>query len=318
MPTNSALKDSLPSLARVCALACCCALLAACASKMAREGGRAGNTTRPGGYYADDGPGANPPPNLAQLADAMPRWEPLHRFANRPYTVLGRDYVPATELRPYRERGVASWYGRKFHNQRTSIGETYDMYAMTAAHPTLPLPSYARVTHVASGRSVVVRVNDRGPFLQGRIMDLSYAAAWKLGFVNQGSAQVEVEALLPDSMSILAARTAAPSPIAVIEPTPAAAQADAEMPVRIEGGQFFLQLGAFTSLDNAENFLALMEFQVSGSGNGAGEFVYTPRVRARDNMFRVELGPFASRDSVQRAANDLKTRIGLVTSTSAH
>src|SRR5688500_19555043 len=114
-------------------------------------------------YYADDGPPVVVPADLDRIPDAVPKLEPLHRFANRPYTVLGRDYVPATMLRPYRERGVASWYGRKFHGQKTSIGEIYDMFAMTAAHPTLPLPSYARVTSAANGRSVVVRVNDRGP-----------------------------------------------------------------------------------------------------------------------------------------------------------
>src|SRR3954471_2181487 len=131
-------------------------------------------------YYKDDGPGENPPDNLDAIADAIPRLEPLHRYANRPYTVLGRDYVPATTMKRYRERGVASWYGRKFHGQKTSTGETYDMYKMTAAHPTLPLPSYARVTNVSTGKSVVVRVNDRGPFLHDRIIDLSYAAAQKL------------------------------------------------------------------------------------------------------------------------------------------
>src|SRR6185369_12353651 len=126
-------------------------------------------------YYKDDGPGDSVPANLDRIPDAVPRLEPLHRFANRPYSVFGRDYVPAAELRPYRERGIASWYGRKFHGASTSIGEAYDMYAMTAAHPTLPLPSYAKVTHVASGKSVIVRVNDRGPFLHGRVIDLSYA-----------------------------------------------------------------------------------------------------------------------------------------------
>ena len=104
-------------------------------------------------YYLDDGPGDRPPANLDAIPDAVPRSEPLHRFANRPYSVFGRDYVPATSLRPYRERGVASWYGRKFHGQKTSSGETYDMYAMTAAHPTLPLPSYARVTNIGDGAS---------------------------------------------------------------------------------------------------------------------------------------------------------------------
>src|SRR4029077_19560470 len=105
--------------------------------------------------------------------------------------------VPATTLRAYRERGIASWYGRKFHSQKTATGETYDMYAMTAAHPTLPLPSYAKVTNVATGRSVVVRVNDRGPFHPGRVIDLSYAAAYRLGLAQKGSGEVEVESILP-------------------------------------------------------------------------------------------------------------------------
>src|SRR4029077_6570820 len=134
---------------------------------------------------------------LDSIADAVPRAEPLHRAANRPYIVFGREYVPATTLRQYRERGIASWYGRKFHGEKTSTGETYDMYGMTAAHPTLPLPSYARVTNVSTGKVVVVRVNDRGPFLHSRIIDLSYAAAHKIGIAQRGSGEVEVEAILP-------------------------------------------------------------------------------------------------------------------------
>ena len=169
-------------------------------------------------YYKDDGPGDAPPPNLDAIADAVPRLEPLHRFANRPYTVLGQDYVPATTLRPYKERGIASWYGRKFHGQKTSIGETYDMYGMTAAHPTLPLPSYARVTNVATGKSVIVRVNDRGPFLHSRVIDLSYAAAYKVGIAGKGSGEVEVEAIVPAGGGTLVA--AAPPP--VVAPAPAA------------------------------------------------------------------------------------------------
>ena len=156
-------------------------------------------------YYKDDGPGDNVPANMDAIPDAIPRPEALHRFANRPYTVLGRDYVPATVLRPYRERGIASWYGRKFHGEKTSTGETYDMYAMTAAHPTLPLPSYARVTNVASGKSVVVRVNDRGPFLHGRVIDLSFAAASRIGIAQGGSGEVEVEAILPSASPTLVA-----------------------------------------------------------------------------------------------------------------
>ena len=291
-------------------------LCAGCASKPARQGVPAApSAARPGGYYADDGPGLNPPANLEQVPDATPRWEPLHRFANRPYTVLGRDYVPATELRPYRERGIASWYGRKFHAQHTSIGEPYDMYAMTAAHPTLPLPSYARVTNLTNGKSVVVRINDRGPFLHGRLIDLSYAAAYRLGYAGQGSAQVEVESLLPDAPGLFAARSAtaaAPLPAVAMPQPPVAAERD--LLLRIEGSELFLQLGAFSNLDNAENFLALMEFQLSGNGNSSGEIVYAPRIRARDNLFRVELGPYASRQDVQRAAQDLESRFGVMPS----
>jgi len=160
------------------------ALLAAC-------GGGAG------GYYKGDGPGGPPPVKLDAIADATPRVEPLNAGANTPYTALGRKYVPYTSLTPYRARGVATWYGRKFHGRKTSSGERYDMYAMTAAHTTLAIPSYARVTNLANGKSVVVRINDRGPFHADRIIDLSYAAAYKLGYVNAGSAKVEVEAILP-------------------------------------------------------------------------------------------------------------------------
>ena len=147
-----------------------------------------------GGYYKDDGPGSKPP---GQVADAVPRVEPLHKYANRPYKALGKEYVPMTSVQPFRQRGAASWYGKRYHGQKTSSGETYDMYAMSAAHPTLPIPSYARVTNMANGKSVVVRINDRGPFLHGRIIDLSYAAAHKLGYTGAGSAQVEVESIVP-------------------------------------------------------------------------------------------------------------------------
>ena len=147
----------------------------------------------------DDGPGGPLPADLDRIADARPRSEPLNTGANSPYTALGRKYVPFQSLTPYRQRGIATWYGRKFHGKPTSSGERYDMYAMTAAHTILPIPSYARVTNLSNGRSIVVRVNDRGPFHAERIIDLSYAAAYKLGFVNAGSARVEVEAILPRS-----------------------------------------------------------------------------------------------------------------------
>ena len=164
------------------------ALLTACSS-----------TSKKGGYYKDDGPERNPPSNLDRVPDARPRAEPLNGAANRPYVVFGKKYVPLTRVQPFHQRGLASWYGKRYHGQRTSSGETYDMYAMTAAHPVLPIPSYARVTSLKTGKQVIVRINDRGPFHSGRVIDLSYAAAYRLGLIGAGSGEVEVEAIVPGS-----------------------------------------------------------------------------------------------------------------------
>jgi len=259
-------------------------------------------------FYKDDGPGDGAPANLEALPDAVPRIEPLHRFANRPYTVFGREYVPATSLRPYRERGVASWYGRKFHGEKTSSGETYDMYAMTAAHPTLPLPSYARVTHVASGKSVVVRVNDRGPFLHGRVIDLSYAAAAKLGIAQKGSGEVDVEAILPGGTpTLVAAAPLAPVAAAPIAATPAGTSPPGESaPVAVasvEGG-FVVQLGAFANYANAQNFLAHLANQIAAVGA-------EPTVRQVNGLFRVFVGPYPTRDDAKRMADRLREALGL-------
>ncbi len=188
-------------VAAVTALVASCFALGACStSKGTRAsssgvdvGSSAGGTG--GGYYLDDGPGRLSPADVAAIPDAVPRPEPVLLRTARPYMVFGRTYTPMNALAPYRERGMASWYGKRYHGKPTSSGEPYDMYAMTAAHPTLPIPSYVRVTRVATGRSVVVRVNDRGPFLQNRLIDLSYTAAAKLGFVEAGSAEVEVETI---------------------------------------------------------------------------------------------------------------------------
>ena len=139
---------------------------------LSKPGKPAVATKKGGGYYLDDGPGDNPPANLDAIPDAEPKAEPLHKAANRPYSVLGQSYTPDTRLKPYKETGVASWYGRRYHGQKTSTGEIYDMYGMTAAHPTLPIPSYVRVTNLKNGKSVVVRVNDRGPFHSDRLIDL--------------------------------------------------------------------------------------------------------------------------------------------------
>jgi rare lipoprotein A len=276
-------------------------LLLACSSTTRREPSSfpaASETPKRGAYYKDDGPGDNPPPNLEAIPDATPRLESLHRFANRPYAVFGRDYVPATSLRPYKERGTASWYGRRFHNGKTATGETYDMYAMTAAHPTLPLPSYARVTNVANGKSVIVRVNDRGPFHPGRIIDLSFAAAYRLGVAQKGSGEVEVESILP--ATALAVHAAAPLPtVGVVDSAPAAT-----VPIGQEAGGYVVQLGAFANNANAQNFVAHL-------ANQSGGLSVEAKVRQIDGLFRVFVGPYPTRDDARRALDNLRDTAGL-------
>lgn len=264
--------------------------------------------SKPGGYYLDDGPGDNPPADLGAIPDAEPRIEPLHKFANNPYSVLGRLYVPETRLTPYRARGTASWYGKKFHGQKTSSGEPYDMYAMTAAHPTLPIPSYARVSHLASGRSVVVRINDRGPFHDDRLIDLSYAAAYRLGMAQAGSAPVEVESIDPQN----SAAKAVPVPVPAPGPAPAAAAPLAGQPLPPaapeENGQpadsIYLQLGAFSAQGNAETFGARIRPQL-------GPLADALRIFQQDGLFRVHLGPYRSATEAGAAAAQVRQSLKL-------
>jgi rare lipoprotein A len=233
-----------------------------------------------GAYYKDDGPGDNPPPDLATIPDAQLRAEPLHRFANRPYRVFGKDYVPAAGLTPFRQTGVGSWYGRRFHGTPTSSGERYDMYAMTAAHPTLPIPSYARVTNLANGRSVVVRINDRGPFHSERIIDLSYTAAWKLGYVEAGSARLEVESLLPGRAPLLL---------------------EAKAP---EGRGIFLQLGAFSAREAAENLRTQIYRDLAW-------LTETIQVVAAGALYRLHLGPYRTQDEARSIAERIQSELSL-------
>jgi len=153
-----------------------------------------------GGYYQDDGPGDSPPENLADVPDADVRNDPLLPRSNRPYVVFGKTYTPLTDNEPFTQVGMGTWYGKKFHGQRTSSGELYDMYKMTAAHPTLPIPSYARVTNMVSGATVIVRINDRGPFHAKRAIDVSYTAALKLGLLGKGSHELKIERILPEEI----------------------------------------------------------------------------------------------------------------------
>jgi rare lipoprotein A len=260
-----------------------------------------------GGFYQDDGPGENAPDNFDAIPDAEPKNEPLHRFANNPYSVLGRDYVPMKEAAPYKARGIGSWYGRKFHGQKTSSGEPYDMFGMTAAHPTLPIPSYARVTNVASGKSVVVRVNDRGPFLHDRVIDLSYAAAWKLGYTGTGSALVEVESVLPGDMPLAAAPAPKPAPDPIAE-IAAAPPAEAEKPVALPAVRelrgTFLQLGAFGSQDNAESFRARLYQQLAWLSD-------TIHIHPQGSMYRLHLGPYRDAQEATRMAEKIRAALDL-------
>ena len=294
-------------------------LMAACASKPAPVA-PPDDTPPVGakpGYYKDDGPGTNVPSNLDSIPDARPRLEALSRSANRPYTVFGREYVPATSLRPYKERGIASWYGRKFHGEKTSTGEVYDMYAMTAAHPTLPLPSYARVTNVASGKSVVVRVNDRGPFLHNRVIDLSYAAADRIDIAQKGSGEVEVEAIIPPATppTIVASAPPLPPVVAASDVAPASgappAKEAATVPVARQDGGFVVQLGAFASYANAQNFVAHVANQITPLG-------VEPTVRQVNGLFRVFLGPYPARDDAKRTADRLRDALGLPSTIAVH
>jgi rare lipoprotein A len=261
------------------------------------EGRTVGASSGTGGYLPGDGPGKDAPANLDDIPDAEPKSEPLHRYANRPYVALGKTYTPMTIAGNYKERGIASWYGKKFHGQRTSSGEVYDMYGMTAAHPTLPIPSYARVTHVASGKTVVVRVNDRGPFLHERVMDLSYTAAHKLGIVNNGSAEVEVESLAPSAIVGSVAK-AAPVQTRPLEP----AKQTVAQPV-VAGGNVYLQLGAFKSRDAAESFTAKMRAELGDLGREVSLYV-------KGGFSRVHLGPYASQDEARSSAERLQERLG--------
>ncbi len=300
---------SFPTIPRVASLCVCAALLAACSSAPKKEASPSAPSSSTK-YYKDDGPGDSPPVNLDTIPDATPRLEPLNRFANRPYTVLGKDYVPATALRAYKERGIASWYGRKFHGQKTSNGETYDMYAMTAAHPTLPLPSYARVTNVATGRSVVVRVNDRGPFLHDRIIDLSYAAANRIGVAAKGSGEVVVEAIIPGEGGTVVA--AAPLPPVVATAPLRSAEVAQLAPISVESaGGFAVQLGAFQNYVNAQTFLAHVQAQLASAQ-------VEPRVREVNGLYRVYVGPYPDRDEARRVADRLTNAFGFATAIAPH
>jgi rare lipoprotein A len=240
-----------------------------------------------------DGPEARPPAGLERVPDAVPRVEPLRVGGpNKPYEILGRRYVPMTADLPLAEAGLASWYGRKFHGRPTASGEIYDMYAMTAAHKTMPIPSYARVRNPANGREVVVRINDRGPFADGRVIDLSYTAALKLDLLR-GVAPVQVQRLTHDEI-----RAGLDAPRALPPDDPAPGD-----PVVASPG-LWLQLGAFRDRDGA----ARLQRSVLGE---PGAEVTQVAVFEEDALYRVQAGPYATREQAQQAGAWVRRRFGI-------
>ena len=244
-------------------------------------------------------PGAGvpaPPRDLAAIPDAVPRDEPRSRYGNpETYEVFGRKYRVMKSSKGHVERGLASWYGPGFHAERTSSGEPYDMYAMTAAHKTLPIPCFVRVTNLENGRSVVVRVNDRGPFVGDRIIDLSYTAAWKLDMLRAGTAKVEIRVLEPG-------RRAPPPPVVAAAMPAASVAAPIAAPIAAPaaGGGRLLQVGAFGSRANADALVSRL--QASGIG---GASVSEASVGGR-TVFRVRVGPVADAEQATQLADRLR------------
>jgi rare lipoprotein A len=296
-------------------------LLAACSSSNIKPVvGRADSTAttakpavtaKRGGYYLDDGPGDHPPANIDAIPDAVPHAETLLDRANRPYVALGKSYTPISEYKPYNARGVASWYGKRYHGQKTSSGEVYDMYAMTGAHTTLPLPSYAKVTNPANGRSVIVRINDRGPFHSDRLIDLSYAAAYKLRLQNTGSGIVEVEAINSDSHAGTARE--APAAVAAVTGAPVTVSTTTQGAIPAPPSVFspapditkgtYVQVGVFKLKENAERLREKL-IQQSLAENTVAESWYN------DGVYRVRLGSYSTRQDAEKAAAKIRQSLG--------
>lgn len=229
------------------------------------------------------------PKNLSNIGNAVPRAEPPSKYGNpATYVVLGKRYHTLSSSKGFRERGMASWYGSKFHGRRTSSGETYDLYKMTAAHKTLPLPTYVRVNNLRNGKSIIVKVNDRGPFHSGRIIDLSYVAASKLGILEYGTGLVEIEALDPS-----APPTPPPPSRAVIQQPP---QETDSLPADTV---MYLQVGAFRNRENAETLrnrlIASAIHDVHVIKSTAGQ----------SNLYRVHVGPIHNVDEVEHRVRSL-------------
>ncbi len=269
----------------------------------------AAQPSRTGGFYQDDGPPAQVPADILSTPDAVPRIEPFHGGASRPYLALGRSYTPITDDRPLVQRGYASWYGRQFHGNRTSTGEVYDMFAMTAAHPTMPLPSYARVTNLRDGSSVVVRVNDRGPFKDGRVIDLSYAAAVRLGIAAKGTGEVEIQRITHREIAEASSSTSVAAAAPIAAPA-AAAPPPTASPPPAASGRWAVQLGAFAGADRAQELLARVQAELARPQAGSLPAELQPRIESDGGLHRVLLGALPEREAAATLATRLAALLG--------
>ncbi len=259
-------------------------LLNACGTVPDRASGpRGGAAPLPGGVIPTpdkDGPPPRGAVDIASIPDIVPREEPRSKFGNPAvYTVAGTSYRTMTSSEGHVERGLASWYGTKFHGRRTSSGEPYDMYGMTAAHKTLPLPTYVEVTNLKNGRKLVLKVNDRGPFHEGRIIDLSYAAAQKLGINSTGP--VEIRTITPG---------APPSAQIATQPSSESSPTDTQEPKR------YLQVGAFSERGKAEKLRSRLQ------EHAPGNIQISSSKKAQSTIYRVRIGPLASVEETDQMA----------------
>ena len=243
-------------------------------------------------------PAPPPPSSTDSIPDATPRAEPRSSHGNPSfYNVNGRRYQVLASAEGYVERGVASWYGPDFHGHNTSSGEPYDMYAMTAAHKTLPLPCYARITNLSNGRSIVVRINDRGPFVGNRILDLSYTAALKLDVVRTGTALVELRTV---GLAMDSAPPPVPVPAAAPAPVPATAQAPAVAPVPASS-TLYIQVGAYADAGNAQRVLARLQ------GAGITTVFSLNAESGGRRLQRIRVGPISTVEQFDALAARLAT-----------
>lgn len=224
------------------------------------------------------------------IPDATPKWEPRARYGNHsPYEVFGKTYYVMKSAEGYRETGIGSWYGKKFSGRPTSSQEPYDPYAMTAAHKSLPIPSYVRVTNLENNKQIIVRVNDRGPFHEGRIIDLSYAAAHKIGYANKGTARVKVEA-------ITVAKNGSSQPPAAAETSTAAPQT-----YQNPAENYYIQVGAYKDLSTAKS----MQQQLISVTN-APVGIHSSPERGSSGVHRVRIGPFTTEQAALLVQNQLQ------------